>query len=121
MGLRRRFSARRRNADERIGALDLRHDPCPRLGIVSCDAGYPSVLYWLHWSVLRHDQRSAVSGLDRYRWPWVRSNAGLLPPRSQEFTLKSKRGPHQLLQSMSARHFLENHWPSITIAVTATA
>jgi TRAP-type uncharacterized transport system substrate-binding protein len=22
---------------------------------------------------------------------------------------------------MSARHFLENHWPSITIAVTATA
>ena len=61
---------------------------------VSCDAVYPCVLYCLHCSVLRHDRRSAVPGLDRYRWPWARSNAGLLPPRSQEFTLKSKHAPH---------------------------
>ena len=61
------------------------------------DYVFPRVLYCLHCSVLRHDRRSAVPSLDRYRWPWVRSNAGLLPLRSQEFTLKSKRARHQLL------------------------
>src|SRR6516162_5427821 len=54
-GLRRHFSTRRRNADERTRIVCLRYDSCSLLRIVSRDTVYARVFYCLHRGVLRDD------------------------------------------------------------------